>query len=57
MNKLRYQYHQETGIRIQDYDFGYKSEEYIEWLEEKIEDATKQAAQINDLVDIIRVFK
>ena len=43
MNELRLQYHQETGIRIQDHNFDRKTEEYIEWLEKTIEDATKQA--------------
>jgi len=53
MNELRLQYHKETGnypkkgdVYGSSLNSGEADQEYIEWLEKYIEDATKQAKEL-----------
>jgi len=58
MNELRLQYHRDTGIRIDDRigNASVEVTEYIEYLEREIEFAIKKLNEINDQINIIRVF-
>jgi len=50
MNEFRLEYHRDTGVRIQDHFCDdLDIEEYIEWLEEQLEEIT-QIDEINQLL-------
>ena len=43
----------EVGLKLTNW---YEVKKYIEWLENQIEDAIKKTNEINDQIDIIKVF-